>query len=252
MKMNVFESCTFSIVILFLFTSCNKDDCKYVEYFEDNSPKLKMCTIDEDKSHYCYEELYNNGKLALKFCLIDGEFEGEVIEYYTMGAVKKITTYVHGKKHGDYSSYKEDGRLSNYNYFYEGHPCYIETYEYDNNQQKISVDGFNPILTFDSGTIFAVGDTFRFKVSLPVPDSLLKGRELYFAYQMKSIGLKDSVIVHPANEALITNKTEKSFNIILDTLGKQIFYGHLVHKEENLFYNSFEQIIEVVPSLPDG
>lgn len=58
-----------------------------------------------------YFEEFPSGKMKVKGKLINCKQEGEWLEYYSNGKIRRIINYKEGSKHGKSYEYKEDGEL---------------------------------------------------------------------------------------------------------------------------------------------
>lgn len=229
---------------ILLVVSCSKN-CKTVEYYNDGTPKLKVCILGNKNNYYHHTTFYENGNMEYQFYLLNDKLEGKFTEYYQTGLIKEVTTFKNGKKNGDDYSFLKNGKIDLYNFFVENKVIYVKDYLYNSENQSF-IEGFIPILKFQQDTIEATKSSIEFEVSLPIPDSLLQNRKLYFAYEMKPLSLKDSIIEFPVNELLLDNKKVFSQSIELEEAATQIFYGHIIDKEENHIYQPFEKIITVL------
>ncbi|MCB0520563.1 MAG: hypothetical protein H6577_24805 [Lewinellaceae bacterium] len=258
------------LTILGIFISkCKPENCKIVDYYENKSPKMSMCAIDEKKAQYCYKTFFEDQSIKSQFCMFNNKIEGEFIRYYKSGEIESKSNYMNGlldglelefyesgetksksynlngKAQGDSFEYLKDGRISNYNYFFDGHVVYIKTYKYDLGKEIVS-EGFRPIVDIKQDTVYNIDDSLEFYVSFPVPDSLLLGREFTFAYQMKPMSLKDSVILEPIHEILLDSKKSYHRELKLEEPVTQIFYYHLINKKEGEIFDPFDKIITFI------
>lgn len=240
------------IVFTTLFFQCQTPDdlnCIVDESHPNGVPKKKVCIIDEDKGMGRVEEYYPDGQLKSVINVIDGKVSGKNRTYYQSGSLKEMVEYYNGQKHGGHFEYDETGNLLNYNYAVNGDVIYIKTpREIDGKIDSSPV--FIPLLSYVQNDTFEKGDTFRFEVSLPLPDSHLDGREMFFAYQMKPMKLADSIIIAPSNELDLNNGIElSSGSLVLQETGKQIFYGHIIDKKEKHIFSPYEDTILVISPL---
>jgi hypothetical protein len=236
-----------SLFLLLVLIGCEKDDCRVVEYYEEShDPMMKMCLIDGNAELYEVETYYQSGQIKSRFLMESGNINGKLKKFYESGSLKEESTYKEGILQGDYHTYRENGKPYVYNYFVDEFAVYAKTYKDQNGHQEV-LETYRPVLVYEADTVYELGSTFRVKVSLPIPDTLVGDKGLYFAYQMKSISLKDSVIINPLNEVHLDSKEPITCSVLLDTLGKRVFYGHVINKPEKWFYDSFERVIEVVP-----
>ena len=58
-----------------------------------------------------YLEEFSSGKTKVKGKLINCNQEGEWVEYYSNGKIRRIINYKEGRKHGKSYEFKEDGEL---------------------------------------------------------------------------------------------------------------------------------------------
>lgn len=58
-----------------------------------------------------YFEEFPSGKMKVKGKLVNSKKEGEWVEYYSNGKIRRIINYKEGRKHGKSYEYKEDGEL---------------------------------------------------------------------------------------------------------------------------------------------
>lgn len=231
-------------IILFGCDTSN-DYCRIIEHFEDGSPKIERCILDIQKHYYAYKRFYPNGSIESLFYSVDGEYEGESIEYYPMGNIKSRTYYKNGKKNGDYYAFLEDGSLDFYNYLVDDQAIYIKVYDYNSDTVQVS-EGFIPIIKFEQDTISKNSGILEFDLSFPLPDSLLKGRPLVYAFEMKPLSQKDSLILLPSNEIVLDNQKTMRCSLKLTTPETQIFYGHTFDKETRHIFQPFEKVITVL------
>ena len=236
-------------IILFLWygiqIGCNSDNCQIIEYYNNKIPKLEVCLINKQKEQYSYKEFYKDGNIKALFCLKEGKIEGEFIKYYSSGKMKSKNHYKNGERNGEGLTFLKDGKLDYYNYFANDQPIYSRTYYYNLDTLQES-EGFTPIINLKQDMINEKVESLEFDLYFPLPDSLLKNRKLFFAYEMKPLSLKDSVILYPSNEILLDNKKSLHCSIKLTKSGTQIFYGHTIDKKGSHIFLPFEKVITVI------
>ena len=58
-----------------------------------------------------YKDYYSIDNLRLKFTLINGNLEGECLDYYRNGKIKDSTFFEHGHFHGTIKTFDKKGQL---------------------------------------------------------------------------------------------------------------------------------------------
>ena len=241
-----------SLITFLLFgiqIGCKPDTrCEILERYSNDKPKLEMCILNERDKIYQYKEFYDNGNIETLFYLINEKLEGEVTAYYQTGGIKSKSMYKSGKKEGNYFEFHEDGRLDYYNYFVKDQVVYIKDYQYGLNDSIKFEEGFIPILSFEqnSDTIFCKERLLNFDISIPLPDSILKGKNLIYEFGIKPISLKDSLIFDSSSKVVLDNKRVINCTVKLKSSTTQIFYGYIINKKDNHLYQPFEKPIVLV------
>lgn len=235
------------LAVLTTFGACRFDgqhDCEVMERFENGNPKIRVCLLDEQTQLLQIEFYYPDGELELTAKTQEEEVIGEILEYYRSGAIRDRTTYSNGVMQGDSFTYSEDGEVINYNYMVEGKAAYIKTRK-EMGDSIVFLEGYIPFVAYEKNTELEVGDTLRFEVGLPIPDSLLGNRKMYFGFGLKPFELADSVIVDSRNEVYIGNDTSVQCQIVVAQPGGQLFYGYLIDRIEVHVFEPFEDTLEV-------
>lgn len=263
-------SCILLVYGTVILARCTSSDCFIVEYHKNGGTKLIACKASVKKDHYCYKQYYENDTLQTQFCSVGDKLEGEVVkfyesgkikstsnwkqnfkegtevEYYESGGVKLKSTYLRGKKNGDSYDFLADGRINSYSYYVDANAIYIKIYRYNSDKPSES-ESYQPILNFKQDTLYNIINPLEFELSFPLPDSLLSGRKLTFAYEMKPLSLRDSIILNPTNEILLNNKKPVNASLELKSPVTQIFYGHIIDKAANHIFNPVEKVIFFLP-----
>lgn len=243
-----------SRIILFLafsllYSNCHKGglrDCVPTEKYTNGDIKVLVCPLDIQKELYEVQTYYPTGELKNVFSTQDGEIIGKALEYFKTGEIKESTEYLNGLEHGDSFSYDKEGELINYNYFFRGNVVYVKTKRESKNSPAIQ-ESYLPILEMSEKMVFSMGDTLSFKVGLPIPDSLLRDRKLYYGFGIKPLNQADSVIIDAKKEVQIGGDTSIQCSIKLDGTGKQLVYGYIIDRLSMHVFEPFEDTILVSP-----
>lgn len=70
-----------------------------------------MEIVNESTAIKDYFEEFPSGKIKVKGKLINNRQEGEWLEYYSNGKIRRIINYQEGKKHGKATEFKDDGEI---------------------------------------------------------------------------------------------------------------------------------------------
>ncbi|MCR9102875.1 MAG: hypothetical protein NXI25_23180 [bacterium] len=238
------------LALSLLYSNCHEgeqQDCVITEKHANEGIKVLVCPLDVQKELYEVQTYYPTGELKVAFSTRDSEIIGKALEYFKTGEIKKSTEYLNGLKHGDSFTYDEEGELVNYNYFYEGNVLYAKSKKDINGRSKL-LETYIPLLEKSEVTNFSIGDTLSLKVGLPIPDSLLKGRDIYFGFGVKPLKLADSVIIDAKKEVYIEGDTSIQCSIKLGQSGVQLLYGYIIDRSDMHVFEPFEDTILV--SLP--
>ena len=237
------------LMLLLCFQGCKdggKRNCIPTQRYENGVTEVSVCPLNEQKEHYRVQKFYKTGKLKSAFETQEGEVFGKAIEYFENGKVKQTTEYLNGLRHGDSFTYNEEGELVNYNYFHEGNVLYAKSKKEINGRSKL-LETYIPLLEKSEETNFSIGDTLSLKVGLPIPDSLLKNRDIYFGFGVKSLKLADSVILDAKKEVYIEGNTSIQCSIKLGQSGVQLLYGYIIDRSDMHVFEPFEDTILVSP-----
>lgn len=138
--------------------------------------------IPYDKDSSLVEFFYPNGKLKLRFKLVDGLKEGDSETYYPNGKIQSKYTYLHGKINGTSKYWDIDGNIEsvfNYNldkldghtYFYEKGKIISEDYYEEGKNQNAYRELYSNGKTYR--LIRNIDDTREGEYELFSPDSVL-------------------------------------------------------------------------------
>lgn len=242
-------------------TACNSNKCEVVERYKNNNPKIIMCGYNEMQKPYLMYFYSEDNVLEQQYTLINDELNGEAIEfyhtgeikfkriykdnvldgisteYYLTGEIKSTSIYVDGLLNGDCFDFSKDGKTANYNYFFNDKPIFV--LGSDNSL------GYIPIIEFYRDTLIGDNPVLEFDISIPLPDSLFK-QNLIFAYGVKPLTLKDSIILHPSNKIVLNNRKTQNCSLKLNGGKTQLFYGYVFDEDEKTIYQPFEKVITVL------
>lgn len=258
-------------IYLTIFNSCNQPECSIAKKHENGKAEIINCIINESEKYLCHETYFETGDLESKFCTRKDKLSGEVVFFYKSGSLKSKSFYKDDKREGTLINYYENGQIESkcdykedvmdgerfgffkdgrpyYYYFYKnGDFVYFKKYLYGDDSTIID-EVFKPIVKIEKDTLGTDVKHLKFSAELPIPDSLLNGKELYFAYQMNPISFRDSIIDEPAHRFRIAPREKKSVNLPLTESSTQLFYYHVFQKDKKLIMNPTEIIITVLPT----
>jgi hypothetical protein len=232
-------------IILSLLLSCNKDNCVVSEKYLNGSIKIRECQIDGKAEHFCYENYYKNNVLKSTYCLKNGKYEGEVINYYPSGIKRSHLIYSNGLRNGSCYRYNEDGKIITLNYCLNDTTIYGKFYKYDSSGEVKVEETFNPIVRLVEDTLSIDADSFKFTINLPIPDSLIEQEYSIFKYGLKPLSLKDSITIDADIEVRVFYDALKEGGGRLTTRASQVFYGYIYDEEKRAVYSPVERIITI-------
>lgn len=237
-----------SIMAMFFLSTCSDGGCKTIETFPDGQEKSIVCIVDRIAEHYCYTDYYKSGIAKVEFCLKKGELEGKRTLYHESGNIESVYAYSNGLRHGLGKGFLEDGRKDYMNFYHFDVPLYGRYYRYDTTD--IDYDPiYNAIVEVVADTVSLSQGVMDFKVSYPVPDSLVEQPFLLYMYDFKSLSLKDTTLHTPKyKDTLWVGKTLRG-QIPLSQRGGQVFYGYIGEYDQEgeiHAYNPYEKVIEIV------
>jgi len=236
------------ISAIFFLPSCSEGDCKTIETFPNGQEKSRACIVNSLAEHYCYTDYYKSGVVKAEFCLNEGELEGKRVFYYKSGAVKSKYPYKGGLRHGLAKEYFEDGRKNFFNFYLNDRPMYGRFYRYESSEVYFE-PVYNPVVEVIDDTITLSSESFlEFKVSMPLPDSLVRRNFSIFMYDLKPLALKDSVLYTPKHQDTLFYDKPLRAKIKPEQIGKQVFYGYVGERYDGdkvHAYNPFEKVVVV-------
>lgn len=225
-----------------LLFGCNSEDFIIIERYENGNPKLTGKILDELTAHFYYERFYENGKIKSKSYMKDSKMEGEVVNYFPNGMLEERKYFKEDRLQGDFFSYREDGTLKIQSYFYNDQEIYRKKYI-----SKDSIpESYIAFVQLIDDTLTFPNNKLKFEVSLLLPDSLFKNKKFYYAYQMKSEAMMDSVILKPKFQVEMDNKQIKTCTVDVNDSSELVFYGHLVSAAGDRIYYPFEKKIVIL------
>lgn len=220
------------LVLTVLFISCKSENCKSIEQYENGLTKTIACIVSVEDEYFCFKDFDKTGNLQLEYCLLKGEKEGERLEYYQDGTVKSSYFYKDGLRHGLCTEFLEDGNKDFFNYYIDDKPIYGKFFRYDSSGKNFE-EIFSPIIEIMTDTVSLNEDLLKFKVNLPVPNSLSDKKMVNFMYDLKPISLKDSTIYTPKYEVPIRFNVPYEGEIEVKQTGKVVFYGYIAERNED-------------------
>lgn len=238
----------YSMIISFLVANCSNDACYVIEQHPNGSDKTYMCIVNDQEEYFCYVEYFEDGNRKVEFCLKKGKLEGKRTFYHKSGNIESVYAYSNGLRHGLGKGFLEDGRKDYMNFYHFDVPLYGRYYRYDTTD--IDYDPiYNAIVEVVADTVSLSQGVMDFKVSYPVPDSLVEQPFLLYMYDFKPLSLKDTTLHTPKyKDTLWVGKTLRG-QIPLPQRGKQVFYGYIGEYDQEgeiHAYNPYEKVIEVV------
>ncbi len=236
-----FKTLNFSLLIILILYSCHQDGMEVIERYDNGKPKKAISEVNENNVTYKLLFYTKEGYLDCESWTKDHELNGETKCYHPSGALQAIFYYKDGLKYGKGVEYYEDGNIHKYIFYIKGKDVSDRTYS-KNGETLFTF--YSPIIEIEKDTIHRGESTLQFKVSLPIHDTLLAGKEFVFAYQLKSLDLKDSIII-PKYQIPISNNKPITGTLKIEERKNQLFYGHLVDEKKDI-YDPFEKEIIVV------
>jgi len=229
------------LMVAIFLCSCNTDECQLIESYPNGSPRKKYCKIKGEENGFLVKNYHENGVVRSEFNFIREKIEGEGYVFYKSGKVKSRLFYKNDKRHGWTFNYFEDTQeIHIRDYFFQGKIIYSKK-QLSNNKGTIEL--FEPIITFQNDSILkSNNDSIIFNLSFPLPDSLLNGRELTFACELKPASLKDSVNVSPDFERKLIPGQNMRLSLHTIETDSQIFYYHIIDKLNKKIFEPQEKL----------
>ena len=229
-----------SLIVILCINGCFSENTKVIERHEDGTPKIIMTDLDKSSKVYKLAHYGKYGSLKYESWLKNDKLDGDFIVYYESGGIKAVQGYKNNLLDGDSKEYDEKGNLIAHFLYSKGEKVYEKTYSESGSLLSLF---YSPIIKIDTSGLKLDKSRLKFEVDFPVTDSLVKDRQFVFAYQMKPMALKDSIIVFPKYEKEISNKSTLRCTIDIINNKDRLFYGHLLDKKNMEIFNPYEKEI---------
>jgi antitoxin component YwqK of YwqJK toxin-antitoxin module len=244
MKNNNFVALVFlSFFALLCFFGCKQEKFRVIDYHDNGNAKLIEYPMTANGVSK-FETFYENGSIKTRFFFVDTISHGLTTTYYPNGIPHSICQYFNDKKNGICRYFRKNGTLKEVYFYHENEEVYNAPYDSLGNKKA---ELFSPYLEFHQDTIPVSDPLIRYSVSLPLPDSLLEGKNLFYGYGIKPEALKDSFTfdLKKMLETPISNKGEFSFEVTINGTGNHLFYNYLVDREtKDIYYPSEIEVIQ--------
>lgn len=228
------------VLTLAPLSSCNDEPCNVIERYESGKKKVVACTLD---SSYCFVEYFGNGAVESEYCLKEGKYDGEAINYYPSGKIRSKMQYESGLRQGACYKFDSKGRPVLLNLCANDKTIFLKSYKYSSSGAEVEYN-FNPIFRLIDDTASIREGKLRFEVSLPIPDSLIEQDYAILKYGFKPLELKDSIVLEAPMEAkLYYNEPYIGEIKIEERSVTRIFYYYLYDAEKNAVYGLNEQVV---------
>jgi len=228
-------------LFLFLFSCAEKEKCIPMEYFSNGGVKLCLRdSLSKATGKSCYRIYYSNGNISTEFCMENDLASGEALSYRVDGSIRFRGHFSKGKQNGNFTFFCEGGAVEKYSYWVDGDMVYSNNFGCPNDE---SHEKFFPIFNFLSDTITERISSLKFSVSMPLPDSIKKGRKFYFVFGLSDVKFRDSLILQNNKELELGSKNVSIGELSLTKRDEQHFFGYVLDKNNKHVYYPFDKKI---------